>query len=90
MFHMLRMELGDETFVAGLRKLYKDNAFRRASFDDVQAAFESAAGREMALFFDTWVRRTGAPAVVIESAEASSIGGNGLHLVLRQTQEAEA
>ena len=89
MFHMLRMELGDETFVSGLRKLYKDNAFRRASFEDVQAAFESAAGREMDLFFDSWVRRTGAPALVIESAAASGIGGNGLHLVLRQTQAGE-
>ena len=89
MFHMLRMELGDDTFTAGLRKLYKDNAFRRASFEDVQTAFEGPAGRDMSSFFDAWVRRTGAPALAIESAEASSIGGSGLHLVLRQIQDGE-
>ncbi len=93
MFHMLRRELGDETFVAGLRRLYKDNLFRKASFDDVREAFEKVSGTDLGLFFRTWVTRTGAPSLRIKSAEAvaASPGSSGaaLHLVLEQVQEEE-
>jgi hypothetical protein len=36
LFHMLRKQLGDETFLKALRKLYQDYQFRIASFNDVR------------------------------------------------------
>jgi len=63
LFHMLRRSLGDETFTQGLRKLYADYRFRRASFDDVEKVFSAVARRDLSRFFDQWVTRTGAPEI---------------------------
>ena len=35
LWHMLRIELGDELFLEGLRKLYIDYKYKRASFTDI-------------------------------------------------------
>ena len=36
LWHMLRLELGDELFLEGLRKLYSDYKYQRASYSDMQ------------------------------------------------------
>ncbi len=61
LFHMLRRELGDDVFVKGLRTLYAERKFQRASFDDVRSALEQASGRDLAASFTPWVTRAGAP-----------------------------
>ena len=48
LFHMLRLELGDETFVAGLREFWGRMRFATASFADVRRAFEQASGKDSA------------------------------------------
>jgi hypothetical protein len=60
-FHMLRRQVGDETFIRALQTFYRDNRFRRAGFDDLRRAFTSAAGTDMQPVFDQWIRRSGAP-----------------------------
>ena len=74
LFHMMRRELGDETFVNGLRAFYKENRFRRASFDDLRRAFEAAAGRNLAPAFTPWVTRTGAARVIARDVRATGSG----------------
>ncbi|NOY44952.1 MAG: peptidase M28, partial [Deltaproteobacteria bacterium] len=69
-FHMLRRRLGDEVFVAALRTFYRRNRFRRASWEDVRAAFEQAAGEGLAGFFRAWVDRPGAPDLDLQEARA--------------------
>ncbi|WP_035802881.1 M20/M25/M40 family metallo-hydrolase [Deferrisoma camini] len=69
-FHMLRRRLGDEAFVAALRTFYRRNRFRRASWEDVRAAFEQAAGEDLAGFFRAWVDRAGAPDLDLREALA--------------------
>lgn len=89
LFHMLRQELGDDAFVAGLRRFYQNNRFRVAGFDDLQKAFEAVATDDLDGFFRQWVERTGAPALSIVKAEAAAeAGAEGyrLRLQLRQTQ----
>ena len=39
-FHMLRQELGDKTFTAGLQDFYRKNKFGFASFNDLRKSFE--------------------------------------------------
>ncbi len=86
-FHMLRRKLGDELFVEGLRRLYRDNRFRFASYDDLKRAFEQASGRDLGDFFGQWTERKGAPALeVSDSVVTQHQEGYRLSLILRQAQ----
>lgn len=85
LFHMLRLELGDATFVAGLREFWGRMRFATASFADIRRAFEQASGRELDWFFDQWVTRTGAPELRLRDARAGGPDGRDLVLTLEQT-----
>lgn len=65
LFHMLRRDLGDETFVVGLRRFYADNAFRAAGYEQLRIAFEQVSGRDLQGFFAAWTQRTGAPELAL-------------------------
>lgn len=62
-FHMLRRELGDKAFIAGLRNFYEENRFRFAAFDDIQKSFETASGKDLRVQFDQIINKAGAPAI---------------------------
>jgi len=86
--HMLRLRLGDRLFVEGLRRFYRENRFRIASFDDLQAAFEAVSGDRLKAEFRQWTQRTGAPALSLEKVSARKKDGKWqLTGVLRQTQQ---
>ncbi len=86
--HMLRLRLGDRSFIEGLRHFYRHNRFRIASFDDLQASFEAASGKSLDAEFRQWTRRTGAPALALEKVSAREEDGRWrLTGVLHQTQE---
>jgi hypothetical protein len=90
LFHMLRVRMGDERFVAGLRRFYADHRFREASFADLGRAMGGAAGEDLAPFLAQWVDRPGAPAIRLESAEVVARGGaQALELTLAQAQAGE-
>ena len=89
-FHMVRVRLGDERFVAALRAFYAEQRFRAASFTDLARAIGAAAGEDLAPFFAQWVDRPGAPALRVESAEVvTGSGAPALVLDLAQTQDGE-
>lgn len=90
-FHMLRRRLGDETFVKGLRKFYRENQFRRATFEDLRAAFSGVAGEDLKTEFTQWINRPGAPALRISGARTQVLGtGYLVTLLLEQTQSGAA
>jgi hypothetical protein len=90
LFHMLRGRMGDERFVAGLRRFYAEHRFRAATFSDLGRAMGAAAGEDLAPFLGQWVDRPGAPAIRLESAEVVARGGSrALELTLAQTQAGE-
>ncbi len=64
-FHMLRQQLGDDTFRKSLAAFYKDYRGQRASFGDVRTAFEKTSGTDLGRFFDEWTNRAGAADLVI-------------------------
>jgi hypothetical protein len=87
-FHMLRQRLGDERFIAGLRRFYEAHRFRPASFPDLGQAMSAAAGEDLAPFFAQWVDRPGAPVIRVTSAEARRRdGAHVLELTLTQAQD---
>jgi hypothetical protein len=77
LFHMLRVQLGDEAFIRGLQRFYRDNLFRTASWADVETAFERAADADLGAFFKAWTTRPGAPTLTLTDVrtEPSPEGG---------------
>lgn len=90
LFHMLRLEMGDEEFIRALRAFYEKNRFRRASFEDLKTYLSAGQGKVRSEEFDQWVQRTGAPSLEVENVSAASDGaGYMLSLSVRQAQEGE-
>ncbi len=89
LFHMLRMRLGDEQFIAGLRHFYRHQLFQNAGFDDLKRSFEAVAGESLSPFFQQWTERTGAPALSLNEVKVTpSDTGYRLTAILRQEQSA--
>lgn len=87
LFVMLRDEIGEDAFRRGLRDFWQAQRFKVAGWRELQAAFEQAAGRPLAVFFKQWLERAGAPDVRIAAAHG---GGTQLALTLEQAAPAYA
>jgi hypothetical protein len=89
LFVMLRDAIGEDAFRRGIRAFWEKHRFRTASWSDLQAAFDKAAGRSLSPFFDQWLNRPGGPAVKIVNAGAKSEAGK-IRLTLTVEQSAPA
>ena len=54
LFDMLRQSIGDENFLAGLKKYYGENLYKIASAEDLYACFISG-GSDLEGFFNSFV-----------------------------------
>ena len=91
LFHMLRRQLGDQRFIAGLRALYGQYRFQVVDFAAVEEVFSRVAQQPLADFFAQWVERQGAPLLRVSQAEVKPRGqGYALSLLIEQTQPGEA
>ena len=89
LFHMLRRELGRETFDRAIRGFWRTWRGRTAGWRDLRAAFETAAGRDLEGRFGPWLDRPGVPALRLESARAAPEAGRfRVALALGQTAPA--
>ncbi|MDN5869524.1 MAG: M20/M25/M40 family metallo-hydrolase [Nitrococcus sp.] len=84
LFHMLRRQLGDATFVKALQRFYRQYLFEEASFDEVAETFSEVSGQPLTSFFKQWVERTGAPFLRVGNVEVTPSGRDYL---LRATIE---
>jgi len=57
--HMLRWELGDETFFRALREYYEKFKYSNASTEDFKSVCESISGINLTKFFVQWLSGTG-------------------------------
>ncbi|MDX2035519.1 MAG: M1 family metallopeptidase [Isosphaeraceae bacterium] len=85
--HMLRVELGDEAFWAGIRKYYARFRDGNATTNDFRAEMESASGLMLERFFDQWLRRPGSPE--LECVWEYDAKAKQLHIELEQKQASE-
>jgi len=90
-FHMLRRDLGDEVFVAGLRRFFGDHLRRAASWSDLRTAFEADAGRDLGAFFAAWTTRAGAPVLSIRGVDATVVADGiwDARIAVEQLQDGE-
>jgi len=90
-FFMLREMIGAAAFDEGVRRFWREQRFRVASWDELRGAFERASGRDLAAFFDQWLARPGAPDLRIAHAQAvPTITGWRLEVTLAQGAPAYA
>lgn len=61
LYHALRVEIGDDAFFATLTAFTDQHAHGTATPEDLQAAAETAAGRELGEFFDAWISQREVP-----------------------------
>ncbi|MBI5863570.1 MAG: hypothetical protein HZB38_03495 [Planctomycetes bacterium] len=66
--HMLRRELGDETFWRGVHRLLEQHRFDAIDTADLRSAFEYVSVRDLRPFFDQWSYRDGVPRLLVTHA----------------------
>ncbi|NUN14408.1 MAG: hypothetical protein HUU55_12330 [Myxococcales bacterium] len=85
-FDMLRYELGDEAFFAGMQ-LYTDLfGYAVADMYDFLDAMEGASGRDLGWFFEQWILTPGFPDLSVHT-EVSSIGNGKFSFVVKVKQD---
>ena len=84
--HMLRQEVGTDTFWDGLRAYYERYRNQNASTADFRRVMEDVSGQPLEWFFDQWTRRAGHP--VIEGTWRYDATAGTCAVTLRQTQAA--
>ncbi|MFQ5508458.1 MAG: M1 family metallopeptidase [Leptospirillia bacterium] len=86
LFHMLRVQLGDEVFREALGEFWKAYRFRRAGWPDIERVFSRVSGRTLAPVFNQWLTRTGAPGITVSDASAAPDGNGGWRLTFNVMQ----
>ncbi|MES1177740.1 MAG: M1 family aminopeptidase [Myxococcales bacterium] len=81
--HMLRRELGDTLFWAGVSTYLKAHAYGVVETNDLQRAMESVSGRSLERFFDSWVYRPGHPELKVKVSWEDGL----LSVNVKQTQK---
>src|SRR6185503_297913 len=61
--HMLRQEVGTETFWTAVREYYRRYRNGNASTADLRAVFEQVSGKPLDWFFTQWLTRPGVPKI---------------------------
>ena len=69
-FHMLRQEIGEESFWRGVKQLTAEYRGRFAEWADLERIFTAQCGKDLRWFFAQWVERAGAPVLSIAEADA--------------------
>ena len=87
LFHMLRMELGDERFRQGLRQLWNTRKFSEAGFEQVLESFSRVSGKPLDHYLQ-WLTRTGAPSISLDEISLDeNDSGYRLAFTLQQEQK---
>ncbi len=64
--HMLRHQVGEDAFWAGLNLYLKDNAYQAVEVHNLRLAFEEITGEDLNWFFNQWFLDEGHPILDIE------------------------
>ncbi len=75
LFHMLKNLVGENTFYSALRGIIEDKRFTRASWADVEGAFEKASGKNLEWFFSQWLTREDIPSLQIKDIRVVVLKG---------------
>ncbi|MEQ1561997.1 MAG: M1 family aminopeptidase, partial [Nitrospiraceae bacterium] len=86
LFHLLRQEVGDETFWRALKSLVGQYRGRHVEWLDLERVFAEESHQDLRWFFAQWVEQDGAPMLSLSEAAASPVAGkNGQAFQLEAT-----
>lgn len=85
-FDMLRYEVGDEAFVAGMKLYVATYGYSAATIQEFFSAHETASGKDLGWFFAQWMLRTGSPVLYVGSSVDAAAGG-GWDVTIRVEQK---
>ncbi|WP_422018791.1 M1 family metallopeptidase [Roseibium sp.] len=89
LFHMLEMEIGQESFEKGLRQFWSDYRNEMASWEDMRSVFETVSDKDLTAFFDQWLNRVGAPELTLADVQTEQTGNEFLtRVTVRQSTPA--
>jgi aminopeptidase N len=86
--HMLRGQIGTETFWTGIREYYRRYRNLNVSTDDFRQVMEQAAGTPLSWFFDQWLKRPGMPS--LRGSWHYDAAARQLRIDIAQVQKGEA
>jgi hypothetical protein len=75
LFHLLRQEVGDETFWRALKILVAQYRGRHAEWRDLERVFAEERRQDLRWFFAQWVEQDGAPVLSLSEAVARPVAG---------------
>ena len=81
--NMLRKLIGDEAFMRGLRRFYRESRFNKAGTEDLRHAMEEESGQSLERFFERWIYGSTLPSVMFDFRV------EGQNVVLRFAQSGE-
>jgi aminopeptidase N len=82
--HMLRKQVGTETFWSGIREYYRTYRNASASTADLERVMEQVSGQDLAWFFRQWLYRPGSP--VVRGTWRYDAAAKTIQVVLNQVQ----
>ena len=86
--HMLRGQIGDAKFWAGIREYYRRFRDANASTADFEKVMEEESGADLGWFFKQWLYRPGSPTV--QGTWHYNVAAATVAIELMQTQNGEA
>jgi aminopeptidase N len=86
--HMLRSQLGDESFFKGIKAYYESHKNGNATTEDLKGALEKASGKDLSNFFRRWIYESGHPVYRLSSQWNSQ--NQKLTMQLEQLQAGKA
>jgi len=75
LFHLLRQEVGEETFWRALTNLVAQYRGRYAEWHDLERVFAEESRQDLRWFFEQWVEQDGAPVLSLPEAIARPVAG---------------
>lgn len=90
-FHLLRREIGDDSFWRGLKVLVSRYRNRPADWGSLEAVFSQESHQDLRWFFEQWIERPGAPTVSLGDLSARRVtshdGQDAWQLTVRLRQD---
>jgi aminopeptidase N len=73
-FQMLKKLVGEERFYESIRYFVTEMRFKKASWKDIQRAFEKCDQRDLSWFFNQWIDEKGLAEIYLEGVEVKPSG----------------
>jgi uncharacterized iron-regulated protein len=89
LFHMLKQEIGENTFDSALKRFVLDYRFKTAGWSDLKTVFSDTAKKDLSAFFEQWLERKDVPVLTMSKEDITYLdsGSQSQKLTIHQGTE---